>query len=134
MNSKKLLKNISWVTALPCVALLSNCSSLVSKSDYPVSFMAENNPIQVQVKNGVGEVVHSGVTPTTVTLSASSGYFKRAKYTVMSSNGNQQEMKAKLDPWYMGNAVVSPVGIIGALAVDPVTGSMWQLDNVFVVK
>lgn len=68
-------------------------------------------------------MVHSATTPTTVTLPASQGYFKPAKYDVVTSSG-AQTVNATLDPWYYGNIVFG--GMIGVF-VDPATGAMWKL-------
>lgn len=110
--------------ALPIFALC-NCASIVSKSDYPVNFNS-SNPTKITVKNTESNnVIYSGVTPTTVNLPASEGFFQPAKYEIKSGR-NTQTLKAGIDPWYAGNIVFG--GIIGGL-VDPLTGAMWKLPN-----
>jgi hypothetical protein len=66
--------------------------------------------------------VHSGITPTTVTLSASEGYFQPAKYNILSTTGTQS-LDATMDPWYAGNILFGGIGLF----VDPATGAMWKL-------
>ena len=110
------------IMTLPVLALCS-CASIVSKSDYPVTLQS-STPTKVTVKSkGTNNVVHSGVTPTTVTLPASEGYFQPAQYDIQTPK-NTQSLNATMDPWYAGNIVFG--GIIGAL-VDPATGAMWKL-------
>jgi hypothetical protein len=103
--------------------LLCNCASIFSKSDYPVTFTAAKAK-KVTVQNRVTKsYVYSGMTPTTLTLSASQGYFKPAKYDIITAHGTQG-LEASMDPWYAGNILIG--GLIGGL-IDPATGAMWKL-------
>ena len=111
--------------------VLAGCASIVSKSEYPVAITS--NPIGadfvVKRKNGVP--VASGVTPATIVLPASEGYFQPAKYTIeYKSKGVMQSvpLTAKIDGWYFGNLLFGGV-IIGMLIVDPATGAMWRLND-----
>jgi len=107
---------------LPILALC-NCASIVSKSDYPVTFKSAK-PTKLTVKNKESDkVVYSGITPTTVTLSASEGYFQPAKYNLQTPRGTQS-LNATVDPWFTGNIFLG--GLIGVF-VDPATGAMWKL-------
>ena len=106
--------------------VLAGCASIVSKSEYPVAITS--NPIGadfvVKRKNGVP--VASGVTPATIVLPASEGYFQPAKYTIeYKRKGVMQSvpLTAKIDGWYFGNLLFGGV-IIGMLIVDPATGAM----------
>jgi hypothetical protein len=115
-------KHTAIATTIPAL-LLCNCASIVSKSDYPVT-ITSTKPTKVTVKNtSTNSIVHAGTTPTTVTLSASAGYFQPAKYEIKSPNSTQS-LGATMDPWYAGNILFG--GIIGVF-VDPATGAMWKL-------
>jgi hypothetical protein len=110
--------------------VLAGCASIVSKSEYPVAITS--NPIGADfvVKRANGLPIASGVTPATITLGASDGYFKPAKYTVeFRRKGVAQSvpLTAKIDGWYFGNILLG--GIIGLLIVDPATGAMWTLND-----
>ncbi|MFZ4484826.1 MAG: hypothetical protein ACOYOL_12710 [Chthoniobacterales bacterium] len=112
-------------------AVLAGCASIVSKSEYPVA--VTSNPVGADfvVKRANGIPVASGVTPSTITLSASDGYFKPARYTIeFRRKGVVQTvpLTAKLDGWYFGNILFGGV-IIGMLIVDPATGAMWSLKD-----
>jgi hypothetical protein len=75
--------------------------------------------------------VASGVTPATIVLPASEGYFQPAKYTIeYKRKGVMQSvpLTAKIDGWYFGNLLFGGV-IIGMLIVDPATGAMWRLND-----
>jgi hypothetical protein len=121
-------------TSIPLVVtavVLAGCASIVSKSEYPVAITS--NPIGadfvVKRKNGVP--VASGVTPATIVLPASEGYFQPAKYTIeYKRKGVMQSvpLTAKIDGWYFGNLLFGGV-IIGMLIVDPATGAMWRLND-----
>lgn len=108
--------------------MLVSCASIVSKSEYPVSLMSSPSGAQVQVKKN-GNVIHQGTTPSTVTLSASSGFFTPAKYEVVFSKKGQPQqivpLTAGIDGWYFGNILFG--GFVGLLIVDPATGAMFKL-------
>ncbi len=124
-------------TTFPLVAaavVLAGCASIVSKSEYPVAITS--NPIGadfvVKRKNGVP--VASGVTPATIVLPASEGYFQPAKYTIeYKRKGVVQSvpLTAKIDGWYFGNIIFGGI-IVGMLIVDPATGAMWALKDTVV--
>lgn len=123
-------KYIALIVAAGAV-VLAGCASIVSKSEYPVAITS--NPIGadfvVKRKNGVP--VASGVTPATIVLPASEGYFQPAKYTIeYKRKGVMQTvpLTAKIDGWYFGNLLFGGV-IIGMLIVDPATGAMWRLND-----
>ena len=76
--------------------------------------------------------VSQGVTPNTVTLRSSFGYFKPAKYIIdVTNKGVTQSipLEANINGWYFGNLLI-PFGIIsGMVIIDPLTGAMWRLDD-----
>jgi hypothetical protein len=118
---------------LGMAAILAGCASIVSKSEYPVSVTSNPTGADFTVKRANGLPIASGVTPATITLGASDGYFKPAKYTVeFRRKGVVQSvpLTAKVDGWYFGNLLFG--GLIGLLIVDPATGSMWTLKDTVV--
>ena len=120
-------------TTFPLVVtavVLAGCASIVSKSEYPVSITSNPTGADFVVKKSNGLPIASGVTPATITLGASDGYFKPAKYAVeFRRKGSVQTvpLTAKVDGWYFGNILFG--GLIGLLIVDPATGSMWSLKD-----
>ncbi|MEO5913161.1 MAG: hypothetical protein ABIS50_02940 [Luteolibacter sp.] len=124
------MKQLFALGLLPCV-FLGSCASIVSKSKYPVAITSSPSGAKFTVKNGEGTVVQQGTTPSTVTLPASSGYFKAASYTVeFTKKGSAKqsiEVNARIDGWYYGNILIG--GVIGMVVVDPLTGAMWRLDD-----
>lgn len=77
-----------------------------------------------------GEVVSVQATPCTVSLDPKAGYFKGQSYTLTLELAGYRSVTVELHPkvsgWYFGNIVLG--GLIGMLAVDPVTGSMWNIE------
>ena len=113
------------------LTVLSGCSSIVSKSDYPVSISSSPQMASFVVTNKAGERVQSGVTPSVVTLGASSGFFRGESYTIsLTKNGFDDKtytLKSTVDGWYFGNVLVG--GLIGMLIIDPATGAMYSLPD-----
>ena len=69
------------------------------------------------------------MTPATVTLDSSAGYFKGEAYTItFSKEGYMNQtvtLNSSIDGWYWGNIVFG--GLLGMLIVDPATGAMYNL-------
>lgn len=111
------------------VAMLSGCSSIVSKSEYAVAINSNPDGADFTVTNRAGRTVHSGTTPSTITLKSSSGYFKGESYTIaLNKDGYSPKthtLTSSVDGWYWGNILLG--GLIGMLIVDPATGAMYSL-------
>src|SRR5439155_13574267 len=90
----------------------------------------------IVIRDKKGNEVHRGLTPTTLTLSASAGYFKPAKYTMeVALNGynvGKGSVTAGMNGWYAGNIIFG--GLIGLLIVDPATGAMFKLPKEYAVN
>lgn len=110
-------------------ALLSSCATIVSKKDWPVAVDSQPTSLQYTITNTAGDVIASGKTPQTVTLSSGRGYFKSENYIVQVKRKSkvigQQKIEANLNGWYWGNLLFG--GPIGMLIVDPLTGAMYKL-------
>ncbi|GIW41600.1 MAG: hypothetical protein KatS3mg076_2177 [Candidatus Binatia bacterium] len=127
-------RQVLWFT---CVFLMSwGCASIVSKSMYPVTFDSNPSGAKIVITDKNGNRIFEGRTPTTLTLSASKGFFSPAQYHVEASmegyNPARSTLSAGLDGWYIGNLLFG--GLIGMLIVDPATGAMWKLDDRVVVN
>ena len=118
-----------FVAVLLLPVLLAGCASIVSHSEWPVALSTTPDGASVEVVNEAGEVVHRGVTPCTVTLSAHHGYMAGEDYTVRCKKDGCEdgagEIRSYVNGWYMGNFLFG--GLTGLLLVDPLTGSMWKL-------
>ncbi|WP_372881389.1 hypothetical protein [Psychromonas sp.] len=111
------------------LVLLSGCSSIVSDSKYSVAIASSPSEANFTLKNRKGLTIHSGRTPTSISLNASSGFFKGETYTlVLNKEGYEEktvEINSSVDGWYFGNILFG--GLIGLLIVDPATGAMFKL-------
>lgn len=120
------MKNI--ILASVCFVLIfCNCASIVSKSTYPISIQTIPPGAKINVTDGKGEIMYSGLSPATVPLKASEGFFKKAHYTVTASQegyaNSIMPIPFKVDGWYFGNLLLG--GVIGMLIIDPATGAMF---------
>ncbi|WOT03992.1 hypothetical protein [Shewanella youngdeokensis] len=122
------MKKKILVIALSAI-IMSGCSSIVSKSDYAVTINSNPGGSSFVITNRAGQKVESGVTPSTVTLKSSAGYFKGETYTVVLNKEGFSEktytLTSSVDGWYFGNILLG--GLIGMLIVDPATGAMYNL-------
>jgi len=112
-----------------CALTLTSCASIFSSNTYPVAITSSPDHVNFTITNQAGEIVHSGLTPQTVTLKSSPKYFTKARYTIRyekAGYGTQEvPLTAAIDGWYWGNLLIG--GVIGMMIVDPLTGSMWKL-------
>lgn len=118
------------VSAVSASALfVSGCASIISDSQYPVSVVSTPTGASFEVRNETGATVHSGVTPSTVTLKAGDGFFSGAHYTVKFKKDGYSDQLNQITPtvdgWYVANILFG--GLIGLLIVDPATGAMYKL-------
>lgn len=118
-------------TLLACAAAvtLSGCATIVSDSKYPVNISSAPEGASFTVQNRAGQTIHTGTTPSTVTLKSGAGYFKGETYSIVFHKDGFADQKVALNTslngWYWGNIIFG--GLIGMLAVDPATGAMYRL-------
>lgn len=116
------------ILLLLIILLITNCASIVSKSNYNVRIQSLSDKVNFTIKDKHGFPLQSGQTPAQVNLSAGDGYFKKAAYVVeYEKNGKKtlSKIEPSLDGWYAGNILIG--GLIGILIVDPITGAMYKL-------
>jgi hypothetical protein len=115
------------LTAAAVVLCLSGCASIFKGSTQPVTFRSEPDSAAISVTNRAGEAIHTGTTPTTITLRRGAGYFKSEIYkVVMKKEGfadKELTITSTISGWYIGNLLFG--GVIGILIVDPATGGMY---------
>lgn len=117
------------VAALVATLGLSGCASILGESKYPVTVTSAPPGAAFEVTDKNGQVVHSGSTPSTVTLKSGKGYFSGQTYTLRFKKPGYADRTVTLDSslsgWYWGNILFG--GLIGMLIVDPATGAMFKL-------
>lgn len=123
------LKSALAIALITAAAGLTGCASIVSDSKSPVSIMSSPAGSKFEVRNESGQIVHSGITPGSVTLAAGDGYFDGETYTITFSKDGMDEqvvtLETSINGWYWGNLLIG--GIVGMLIVDPATGAMYKL-------
>lgn len=122
-----MIKKMVAVSAL--TASLFGCASIVSDSQYTVALNSSPDNAQFVVTNKSGQKVHSGRTPSSIVLKASSGFFQGESYAIeIEKEGFQAKsyaLTSTVDGWYFGNILLG--GWLGMLIVDPATGAMFKL-------
>ena len=113
------------------LVLATACSTMVSKSTYPVRIYSQPTEAEISVVDRNGKTVYEGKTPKVLDLKASAGdyivTFKKQGYATYSG-----KLKRSFDEWYVGGNFILG-GLIGWLIVDPVTGAMWKLQDELIV-
>lgn len=116
-----------------CAVLCSSCTTITSKSEYPVSVESLPEGIDFVITNKEGFSIYKGTAPDVVLLPSSEGYFKKASYEVVFEYNQipleKVPLNSRLNRWYFGNLLMSGFGVIGMLVVDPLTGSMYNLPD-----
>ena len=115
------------LAALAAALVLSGCATIFNGQSQTVVIASKPEGATVSVTNRAGESVHSGVTPVTLSLKRGYGYFKAETYTIKFDkpgfDTKEVVISGGVSGWYIGNILFG--GLIGMLAVDPVTGAMY---------
>ena len=114
--------------AASIVLALSGCASIFNGPSQAVTIQSVPEGAAITVTNRSGEKIHAGTAPVTLTLKRGAGYFKSETYTVAFSKdgfaAKELTITGTMSGWYIGNLIFG--GVIGMLAIDPVTGAMYS--------
>ena len=117
--------------AAAVVVCLSGCASIFNGTTQPIAFSSAPEGAAMTITNRAGEAVHSGMTPSTVTLKRGAGYFKSEAYKVtMKKDGfadASQQVDSQVSGWYVANLVLG--GLLGMLIIDPASGGMYTFPD-----
>jgi hypothetical protein len=124
------LKKISITLLFAAIGLFGGgCASIVHGGNRLVTIATDPAGAKATISKESGDVVSVTTTPCTVSLDPKRGYFKgqsyRLKLELPGYQTAQLELRSEMSGWYWGNILVG--GLIGMIAVDPVTGSMWNI-------
>lgn len=123
------MKLFLTTACLAAALTMTGCASIFSGSTQTLTFKSVPDTANITITNKLGEKIHTGSTPATVTLKRGNGYFKPAGYQVTFSKEGFQtktvQVKATVNGWYIANIIFG--GLIGFLIVDPITGAMYTL-------
>ncbi len=121
--------NKKLVLAAIAVLMNTGCATIFNGRTQVVQIRSTPDQANVVISNRAGERIHSVVTPATITLDRSAGFFKPELYTaIVTKPGYKPQVmtvKGKVNNWYMANLMFG--GVIGMLIVDPATGAMFTL-------
>ncbi|MFW9085600.1 hypothetical protein ACOI7N_13700 [Pseudomonas sp. P2758] len=125
MNARMMIGCVGVVAMMG----LQGCASILGDSKYPVSVSSAPAGASFEITDKSGHVIHSGNTPSTVTLKSGNGYFSGQTYQLKFKKEGYPDKTVELDSglsgWYWGNILIG--GLIGMLIVDPLTGAMYKL-------
>ena len=120
------MKNFATIAL---VFLLSSCATVFNRVNRPVQVDSTPTGLSIEIKDRDGKLIHTGTTPSTVTLSSKYGFFTGQSYTITARQGGRvvgtSQLNAQVSPWYFGNIVLG--GLLGMVVIDPATGAMWTL-------
>lgn len=112
-----------------CAVITTGCATIFNGESQPVNIQSVPEGAQVTIVNRAGEKIHVGAAPITLPLKRGAGYFKSEQYTLKFEKEGFTAMELTItgtvSGWYIGNLVFG--GLIGFLAVDPITGAMYTL-------
>jgi hypothetical protein len=110
--------------------LLGGCATIVHGGNRSVGVGSDPSGAKVTVTKPNGEVVLMNNTPCTISLEPKRGYFKGQSYALKLELPGYKTAEVSLTPtlsgWYFGNILIG--GLIGMVIVDPLTGSMWNIE------
>jgi len=126
-----LIRKVAFIGSVSVLIILSSCASIISQSTYPVFIDSNPTEAKLTVTDKGGMVVYQGHTPKTLKLEAGDGYFQRAFYTIKFEHPDFEtsivRLESKVDGWYFGN--IPFFMFFGMLVIDPLTGSMYKIDE-----
>jgi len=122
-------RKVVATAVITAIAGLQGCASILGDSRYPVQVTSAPAGASFEITDKSGQVVHSGNTPSTVTLKSGRSYFSGQTYMLHFKKEGYPDKTVQLDSslsgWYWGNILIG--GLIGMLIVDPLTGAMYKL-------
>jgi hypothetical protein len=131
LSSKKGKLSFRTFFVFSLLGLLSSCATIISRSSYPVFIDSNPTEARLTVTDKDGSIVYQGHTPKTLKLDAGDGYFQRASYLIKFEHPDFEtstvRIESKVDGWYFGN--IPFFMFMGMLVIDPLTGSMYRIDE-----
>ena len=134
---KYILKKRHLLTALfmglsPLV--LFGCASIVGGKGPQTIAVNAGSVVKAKytiINDRTGKTVSSGVTPATVALERSAGFFQKGRYRVEVTHPDTGKVHSAVvqgrpTGWYLGGNIIFG-GWLGWFLVDPATGAMWTL-------
>jgi len=113
---------------LSCLFFFSGCATIMSHGPQTLHIISQPDGAICEITDTTeGKSIANATTPYTVSLERGAGYFLKKYYDVTLSKDGYMKEKITLTPqlnfWYVCNIFLG--GALGALIVDPLTGSIW---------
>ncbi len=129
MKSHQHMRTLGALIVTAAALLAGGCASIIHGGPRMISVASQPQGAKATISKESGELVSVNTTPFTVTLDPKKGYFKGQPYNIRLELPGYKSAEIAITPqvsgWYWGNILFG--GLIGMLAVDPVTGSMYNL-------
>lgn len=118
------------IAASMVLIALTGCATVFNGTTQSVTIKSTPEAASITITNRAGQNVHTGNTPSTVTLNRGAGYFKPEVYTIHVQKDGYETQKilvsGQLSGWYFGNIILGGI-VAGMLIIDPLTGAMFTL-------
>ena len=113
---------------ISCLFFFSGCATIMSHGPQTLQILSQPDGATCEITDTTeGKSIANATTPYTVSLERGAGFFLKKYYDVTLSKEGFMTEKVTLTPdlnfWYVCNLFLG--GALGALIVDPLTGSMW---------
>lgn len=129
-NKRSALFHIATSILLGASFFAGGCASIVHSGNRTLTINSEPSGAKASIRKADGEGIVVQTTPCTVSLDPKKGYFKGQTYILKLELAGYKtaevELRPSLSGWYFGNILVG--GLIGMVIVDPITGSMWNIE------
>jgi len=127
------MKNVICVS-MCFMILLSGCASVMCGSEKTINIKSSPPGSDFTIKDAQGNTIIEDVTPTNVTLKRGRGWFQAGDYKVTFKKEGCKQRTAPIRQgletgWYIGGNVLIG-GLIGWVIVDPLTGAMYNIEDV----
>lgn len=129
ITKKKCIKTVVLLSFSVLSMAVTGCSTVFSKSTYPVEINSNPQGASFKVVDKSGAVVSQGKTPKTVYLDSGSGFFQSARYNVNYEGGESERITSSYSASHVFNFVLILPWFWGGIIIDPITGAMWNIDQ-----
>ncbi len=119
---------LAMAAVIAAGSITSGCATIVHGGPRSIPITSSPPGAMVSIYDRDGNLFAKQATPFTAVLPTKYGYFKGQNYRLTFDLNGYQPVETNLTStvsgWYFGNLLLG--GLVGMLAVDPVTGAMYN--------